>query len=326
MKNGKTAIVIGLSQEPTSLWELVDSSSVTHEIAQLGIGIGNTQYNYDYQAVLQDGLSTIESGKATNEMVEVKPGDLVYSTTGMHVKLDKGVKIVVDGKQVEYDGSGPLKLPQLVVRYKLVPYTWSDGTAGSEDDIRLAYKVNCDTESGATTYLPCDEIQKVDFGENLEWTVTYYPGAQDPTYMTMPWSVSPSNPVYPSHQVLKDGRKLADVPAKEWGSLPEITETPLSHGPYTVTEWVRGKSIKLAANPHYEPAPAIKNITVVILEDSNQAVTQFLSGKVDYLERATLVGGADVQTVFDAAEAGKVNLEIIPSPTWEHIDFNLFTK
>ena len=47
---------------------------------------------------------------------------------------------------------------------------------------------------------------------------------------------------------------------------------------------------------------------------------------VDYLERATLGGGAEVQTVIDAAAEGKANVEIVPSPTWEHIDMNLYTK
>ena len=55
-------------------------------------------------------------------------------------------------------------------------------------------------------------------------------------------------------------------------------------------------------------------------------MAQLLAGDVDYLERATLGGGDAVQTVIDAAAEGKVNVKIIPSPTWEHIDMNLYTK
>ena len=326
LTNGKDTLVIGFSQEPPSMWNLVESAAVTAQATQLGVGIGNTQYNYDFQPVLQTEMSTIEAGLATNDMVDVKAGDMVYNTAGQPEKLAQGTKVLVDGKTVEYDGSSPLQLPQLVVKYSLKPYTWSDGTAGSIDDVKLAYKINCDKDSGATTFSVCDEFGSIDYGTDLSWTITYLPGVQDPTYFVMPFSISPNNPIYPSHQVLSDGRTLADVPAAEWATLPEIAEKPLSYGPWMITNWTKGQSIQMTVNPHYEPAPAIKNITIVIIEDTNQAVAQLLSGDVDYLEKATLGGGAEVQTVLDAAKQGKVNAEVIPSPTWEHIDFNLFTK
>jgi len=44
------------------------------------------------------------------------------------------------------------------------------------------------------------------------------------------------------------------------------------------------------------------------------------------VEKATLAGGAEVQLVADAAAQGNINFEIIPSPTWEHIDMNMFVK
>src|SRR5690606_11992803 len=154
----------------------------------------------------------------------------------------------------------------------------------------------------------------------LEWTITYLPGVQSPTYYLMPFSISPNAPVYPSHQQLSDGRMLADVPANEWATRPEIAETPLSYGPFYISEWTKGQSITLEANPYYEPGTGVQTIVIVFVTDTNQAVAQLLSGDVDYLEKATLGGGAEVQTLVDAAEQGQVNLEIIPSPTWEHID------
>jgi len=82
----------------------------------------------------------------------------------------------------------------------------------------------------------------------------------------------------------------------------------------------------MEVNPYYEPAPKIQKIIVVIVQDTNQAVAQLLAGDLDYLERATLGGGPEVETVIAAAAEGKVNVEVIPSPTWEHIDMNLYTK
>jgi len=153
-------------------------------------------------------------------------------------------------------------------------------------------------------------------------TATYVPGYQDPTYMLYPFYL------YPSHQVLADGRNLVDVPAAEWATLPEIAETPLSFGAYYVSEWVKGQSLTLAANPYFWGGEvATPNVIYVFLADTNQAVAQLLNGDVDYLDSSTLGAGAEVQTVLDAANTtGNVVVEIIASSTWEHIDINLFTK
>jgi len=326
LKDGGDTLVIGLSQEPASMFTLVESSAAEAQVAQLAIGVGNTQFNYDFQPVLQKELSTLDSGLATNKMVDVKVGDMVYNSDGEPVALAKGTKLVVDGNTVEYDGSSALQLPQLVVKYELNDYTWSDGTAGSVDDIKLAYKTNCDPKSGATEFNTCHEMKKVDYATDgsLSWTITYYPGVQDPGYAVMPFSIIPDAPVYPSHQVLSDGRKLADVPAEEWVKLPEITTKPLSFGPFVITDWQKGQSMTLEANPYYKPGTGVKKIQIVIVTDTNQAVAQLLSGDIDYLEKATLAGGAEVQTVVDAAAQNKVQMKLVPSPTWEHIDMNMY--
>ena len=214
----------------------------------------NTQFDYDYQPALQDPLSTVESGLSKNDVVDVKAGDMVYDSSGAAVKLEKGVKVFdADGNEVEYDGTSPLKMKQLTSTYKFKDYTWSDGTKGSIEDFKLAYKIDCDKESGATTFETCDQIQKVDFGTGLEYTVTWLPGSQNSLYFLAP--IGQYNGPYPSHQVLADGRKLADVPAKEWATLPEIAEKPLSYGPYMLTEWKKGESMTFEVNPHYQPAP-----------------------------------------------------------------------
>lgn len=309
---------------------LVESAAVQAQIGQMAINPGNSQYSYDFQPVMQAELSTLESGLATLEMVSVEPGDMVFTADAVAEELAEGTRIVVDGATVEYDGSSPVELPQLTVTYNLNPYTWSDGTPGSIADVELAYKINCDPNSGATTFTTCHSIQDIEYSTSgdLSWTITYLPGAQDPTYYVMPFSISPKAHIYPSHQVLSDGRNLADVPAEEWLTLPEIAETPLSAGPFYISEWIRGQSITMQANPYWqgEGGTGLETVIVVFVTDTNQAVAQLLSGDVDYLEKATLGGGAEVQTLVDAADEGRVNIEIIPSPTWEHIDMNLYVE
>ena len=304
------------------MFTLIESAAVQRQAAQIGIGVVNTQFDYDYQPALQDPLSTVESGLAKNDVVEVKSGDMVYSASGAAVKLEKGVKVFnADGNEIEYDGSSPLKMKQLTAIYKFRDFTWSDGVAGSIDDLRLAYKIDCDRESGAWSYETCDQIQKVDFGIGLEYTVIWLPGSRHSPYFLAP--IGQYNGPYPSHQVLSDGRKLADVPAKEWATLPEIAERPLSYGPFMLTEWKKGESMTFEVNPNYQPAPALKKIVLVIIPDTNQAVAQLLSGDIDYLDKTTLGAGPELQTVLEAAAAGKVKAELSASPTWEHIDMNL---
>jgi len=323
LTGGGDTVVIGMSQEPASMFSLVESAAVEAQIAQLGIGTLYTQYNYDFQPLLQDGLPTIEAGQATNNRVDVKVGDTIYSADGEQVKLAKGVKVVVNNKITEYDGTSALKLPQLKVTYKLKPYTWSDGTPGSIEDVKLADKISCDRKSGAVSFISCDQTAKIDYTDHLAWTVTYVPGAQPPTYFLPPQG---NVQLFPSQQKLSDGRLLKDVPAEQWATLPEIAEKPLSFGPFMITEWVKGQNMTLVANPHYAGGTGVKKIVIQFISDTNQAVAQLLSGDVDYLDKTTLGAGSEVQTVMEAVKAGKVNAKVIPSPSWEHIDMNMFTQ
>lgn len=324
LADGGDTIVIGMTQEPDSMLALVSSMAAQRLVDRPAKGVIDTQYSYDFQPALHDPLSTIENGLATNDAVEAAAGDMVYNTAGETVELAAGVSVFdADGNVVEYTGEGTVPMKQLTVTYKLKPYTWSDGQAGSVGDMQLGYQFDCDKESGATSFILCDAIKEVQFADDaLEMTVTYVPGYQDPTYHLYPFNL------YPSHQVLSDGRNLKDVPAAEWATLPEIAETPLSFGAYYITEWVKGQSITLAANPYWWGGEvATPNVIYVFLADTNQAVAQLLNGDVDYLDDSTLGAGAEVQTVIDAAKStGAVEYEISASATWEHIDFNLFTK
>ena len=94
-----------------------------------------------------------------------------------------------------------------------------------------------------------------------------------------------------------------------------------------VTEWTKGQSLVLEANPYYAGEVATPNVIFVFVADTNQAVAQLLNGDVDFLDDSTLGAGAEVQTVIDAANStGGVKYDLAGSPTWEPIDINLFTK
>lgn len=322
LTDGGDTIVIGMTQEPDSLWATTSSQAAS---ALVRLAISNehayTQYGYDFQPQLQDPLSTIENGLAANNDIEVKAGDRVYDDTfGDPVVLRKWDKVFdKDGAEVEFDGTTPVTMKQLVVIYKHKPFTWSDGTPGGIADFQLGYKIDCDPEVASLT---CDSIQKVEWAAaGLEYTVTYLPGVQDPTYFLAPFTP------YPSARVISDDRVLADVPAGEWRTLPEINEMPLSWGPYRVAAWIKGQSITLERNPYYAGAVATPNVVFVFLDDVTQAVAQLISGEVHYLDKSTLGTGPEVQTVIDAARStGSIQYSLSAGATWEHIDINLNSK
>ena len=131
------------------------------------------QFNYDYQPLLQDPLSTIESGLATNDVVDVKAGDMVYDVSGKPVKLEKGIKVFdADGQRGRVRRLQPAEDEAARRHLQAQDFTWSDGTEGLGGGHEAGLQEDCDKESGATSFIICDAILKTEFGTGLEATVT----------------------------------------------------------------------------------------------------------------------------------------------------------
>lgn len=316
---GQDTIVLGYTQEPASLFTLVENAFVAVNAFSLISGRAITSLNYDFKANLYlKDLPTLENGGATLTAVEVKAGDKVVDANGDVVELAAGTKVLdADGNEVEYK-DGTIKMNQMTLNFQLVDgIKWSDGEPLKAADMELAAKINCDKDSGATDFTVCERTASSSFTDT-SYTRVLVPGYTPPLYFTLgpDW--------YPAHRVVSDGRKLADVPAKEWTTLKEIAESPLGTGPYVITDWVKGQSMSFEANPNfYKGAPKTPKVIIKFVADTNQAVAQLLTGDVDVLFAETLGAGAEVQTVKDAADKGQVKIFIQPSATWEHIDMNL---
>jgi ABC-type transport system substrate-binding protein len=324
---GKDSIVLGFTQEPASLYTLVESAAVAVTASQLISQLAVTSLDYDYQPVAFTKLPSLGDG-ATNADIEVKEGDMVWSTAGEPVALAKGVEVTnAAGETVTWDGAAPLTLKQLTVSFEYKPgMKWQDGSPVTKADFELGHKTTCDKESGATTFTFCDSVQTFTVDSDTKQTLVFLPGVQWPTFYTGGFGPAPSKQPIESDGPYK-GKTLADVPAKDWPTLPEVAEMPWSNGPYKIVSWEKGQKMVFEANENYGgTAPKIKNVTIQFFEDGNQAVAQLLTGDVDVLGTETLGAGAEVQTVVDAAAKGKVQVKTIASPTWEHVDMNLFVK
>jgi ABC-type transport system substrate-binding protein len=322
MADGADQMVMGFTQEPASLFALVESAAVTRMVNQLTSALPATTYDYDYQPLDLKQVPTIDNGGATLTEVEVNAGDTVWTVDGEAAELADGVEVRnAAGEVVTFSGE-PITMQQLAVTFEYNDgMSWEDGEPVKQADFELGLRIDCDPDSGATSFTLCNSRQNVDFTSDLAHTVTYLPGALWPEYSI--YTIS----AYPSHQVLSDGRNLADVPAAEWATLPEIAEDPLSSGPYAIESWEKGQRMVLVANPNfYAGEPAIKQITIQFIADTNQAVAQLLTGDVDLIDKTTLGAGPELETVLQEAEAGTIQADTTASPTWEHVDFNLFVR
>lgn len=316
---GQDTLILGFTQEPASLYVLVENAFVAVAADYFLRPGQTTSLNYDFAPVYIKQLPTLENGGTANNDVEVKAGDKVVDVNGDVVELAAGVKVKnAAGEEVEYDGSSALSMKQLVSKFEFIDgIKWEDGEPVKAADIELSYKISCDPASGATSFIICDQTAGVEFFE-VGYNQTWLPGVQSPLYFLPVWGLEPS------HQVLADGRNLKDVPASEWTTIPEVAEDPLSYGPYMLTEWVKGEKMVFEANPNWVfGAPKTPNLVIQILS-AEGAEAALLGGEVDMLDSTTLVGLNE--TLQAAATEGKINTLVLASATWEHIDIQLFIR
>ena len=309
---GSDTIVMGFPQEPASLFVLVEDAYVANVAYTLIRPLMITALNYDFQPVLIKDLPTIENGGTTNNDVEVSEGAMVVDSNGDVIELAAGASIInAAGETVEYTG-GSVTMKQLVSNYSLIDgLTWEDGTPVSQADLELGYSIDCDPESGATSFILCDKTQSVEFS-GTNWTYTWLPGNQDPLYF-----VSGSLSIYPAHV-------LGSVPAAEWATNPLVAETPLSYGPYRIVEWAKGEKIVYVANEFWAGSPVkTPNIVIQIITPESQE-TLLLGGEIDTLASEAIV--SPTETLAAAAAEGTITLYVNPSATWEHIDLALFLR
>jgi ABC-type transport system substrate-binding protein len=325
----KDTIVLGESGVPASLFLPIERAYVAQVIASLVNGVDYTHFDYDYQPVALKQIPSLENGGAVRQSVEVKAGDSVVNVSGERVELRSGVRVqTANGERVDFSGES-VTVTQLVVTYEYLDnLLWSDGTPVTQADYELAYRGLCDPQIGFDQFLAalpdCNNIARVEFLSDTAYRVTWLPGFTQATAFLPPFAR------IPAHQILKDGRRLADVPPSEWGALEELTLSPLGIGPYVLKQWDRNGvgSMRFEANPYYFlGTPATPNLIVRFIETPEQAAQLLLAGEVDVLDPETLRAPEDLTLLAQAqAEGRPVRVFTPPSQTWEHLDFALFQR
>lgn len=309
-------LVLGFTQEPSSLFPLVDSSFAANLAASLIYGRGTTTLDFDTQARLYQSIPTLENGGATTQTVSVMAGARVLDANSNVVTLAFGTRVKdVAGQIVTYTGSA-IGMPQMVITGSyLSGLRWSSGAPLLQADLQLWDNINCAPTSGATSYFFCDRTANREYLSDTTARYTLVPGYLPGNYTT---TYLPG--AYPSERVLSDLRMLKDVPASEWASLPEIKESPIGLGPYRIVSWVNGQRMTFERSAYFTPTTPLMQNAQIRLLSSAIAAQELISGNIHFLG---FDSGADAPALFAAAALNQVMVYPVAGTTMEHIDMNL---
>ena len=252
------------------------------------------------------------------DAVQVQPGTLIQAADGKLVNLEEGVVYLPSGCRdascaQAYQGTDPVKMDQLAVRFKLRSgLLWSDGAPLTADDSLYSFEVakslfpgvRADLLSHTQSYNALD-------AQTVEWRGV--PGFRDPGYQT---------------------NFFTPLPRHAWGMLPPdqlntadvSARTPIGWGPYKIDEWKAGDHISLSRNPDYfrasEGLPAFDNLVFRFVDSRETAIAALLSGECDMVDETAHLELSGPQ-LLQLQDAGRVAVSFGTGTAWEHADFGI---
>jgi len=312
-------LTICLGQEPQTLYMYGGSTkSMWSVLESVYDGPFDTR-SFEIQPVILEKLPSLNDGDAVIQPVDVRAGDSIVDTNGDLVALKAGTQLRPTGCRssecaVAWDGSSPLQMDQMVVRYKLLPdITWSDGTPLTAADSVFSYSIASDSATPVSKYnvYRTFSYQTLD-NLSVEWVGQ--PGFLPIRYETFFWSPLPRHAL--------EGIQPADMLTNE-----VTTKKPMGWGPYIIQEWVAGDHITLQKNPNYfrseEGLPQFDTLEYRFLgihADGNLAAV--LDGTCDLVDdTADLV--EQLEPIIEQSRAGKVSYYIGQGPEWEQVSFGI---
>jgi peptide/nickel transport system substrate-binding protein len=284
---------LGLTADPGDLLPYHNDSAderVTAPISQLLFPAPLLALNYTYTTTgVLDRVPTTENGD-----VRVGPVDVFLDAAGVITATNTGVITQVQQISVTYHWN-----PRLV---------WADGTPVTADDSVFAYelaqRVGLGQEASSRLAL-LDRYEKVD---DHTTRAVLKPDFTDPAYITTYWTPLPRH-------LLKD----ADPAKLRTGAF---ALAPVGYGPYTVDRHDQN-SLRLTRNPHWPgPTPAAPAVSFIFRDSVDMLRGAVAGGSLD-AATFELPSADQVAALKQDAARGGLELSAVPSPIWEHLDFNL---
>lgn len=243
-----------------------------------------------------------------------------YTTTGV---LERIPTIENGGAQIRtadvyLDAAGSItttvtqvitQVEQLVVDFEWNPrLTWSDGTPVTADDSVFAYdlaRAAPPSDDAADRLSQTLSYEKVDDHTTRAVLRPDYTGA---TYFMTYWTPLPRH-------------LLKDVPADQVRQS-DFARSPIGYGPYAIAGH-DDNELRMARNPHYfGPEPEAALLNVAFLPGADLARANLLNGNLDVVI-AERVGADQFALLDEDQRSGAAQVSYVPTPVWEHIDFNL---
>jgi peptide/nickel transport system substrate-binding protein len=278
--------------------------------------------SYDYQPVILKKLPSLADGDAQLVPVNVAVGDPVVDANSDVVVLGAGMRVRPSGCQsdecaIEYDGTSPLQMDQLVARFELLPgLLWSDGTPLTASDSVYAFNLQGDPDTPSYKGV----IARTASYEALNDVTVVWTGL--PGYLDSTYFLNFFGP-YPKHV-------WGQYTAEELLTAEVSTQKPLGWGPYVVEEFNPDEGIILRKNENYfrrdEGLPHFDRLELRFVErDVNANLALLLSGECDVLSNITLSALDDKQQdlLLELDNVGQINASFIAGTRFEHLDFGI---
>ena len=182
---------------------------------------------------------------------------------------------------------------------------WSDGVPFDADDLVFSTKLILDPHTNVVSHDGWDQIVRID--EPDKYTVVYHLKAPYASFAYTFFTTGDANPaILPKH--LLAGK---DINRDPFNSLPVGT------GPFKYARWNRGDSVEIVPNPYYfRGQPRLQRVVYKIVQDRNTVLEQMRTHELDmWLPTAA-------HYVNDLKKVDGLNILMIPSFFWDHLDFN----
>jgi len=311
---------ICLGEAPNTLYPYGNPNQAASLILQAIYDGPIDHQDYDYQAVILSGPSSLANGNALIQMVEVSLGQTILDNNGEITSLDLGTFVrptgcFNDDCAVPFDGNQMI-MDQMVTLFNLrTDITWADGAPLTAADSVYGFSLDLFAPSPSSKAL-LEHTSSYEAVTDNQTLWTGIPGFFDPSYADNFWTPAP--------QHLWSGLSPEELLTAEVSA-----QIPIGYGPYSVVSW-EDNEITLRENPNYfranENLPLVTPLIFKVVGRSGEANLQsLLSGECDILDNSA-AGGLSRGDLLAQQSEGKLTLAWANGNAWELINFGILPQ
>ncbi len=301
------SLVIGASQEPVLLGDLLDVVGTQAIASEVELWIYDGLYHINLDAELEPNFVT--------EVATVENGRMVITDIG--------------------DGDSRVEL-NLTLRDDIV---WSDGHPITTDDIAFAFEI---TQTPGMPLRSPDYYSRmnVEVFDAQNFRVTLEP-AQSSDLVQSPIDLLPAHVMAEAWAAAvgaasaldpdTDAARISEIYQgfmTDFGSSSAINEgRTVYSGPFVPVRWTPGSALQLRRNPLYFNHPEnvadyVQTVEYRFITDTNALLFSIVTGAVDVTSSVSITFDQALSPQVTARAADRYDIWFVPSATWEHLEVN----